>query len=103
MGVADGTRETGQDPDDEETRQTGPLAIASRSGIGQLGGATGVGSGSPRTPASEVGGGHLGHLGAGRPRRRRDVRHDQAVVEPDQRVVHRDRLGVGDVEGGGRR
>ena len=51
----------------------------------------------------QVRGGHRGHLAASRPRRRRDVRHDQAVVEPDERVVHRDRLGVGDVERGRRR
>ena len=48
----------------------------------------------------EVRGGHRGHLAAGRPRRRRDVRHDQAVVEADQRMVDRDRLGVRDVQGG---
>ena len=49
----------------------------------------------------QVRGGHRGHLAARRARGRRDVGHDQAVVEADQRMVDRDRLRVGDVQGGG--
>ena len=55
----------------------------------------------PGDAGEEVRGGHRGHPAAGRRRRRRDVRDDEAVVHRDQRVVGRERLRVGDVERGG--
>ena len=49
-----------------------------------IGGSTGVGRGSPRTPASRLAAAICGHPTAGRPGRRGDVGHDDAVVEAEQ-------------------